>query len=67
MNDQNYTRTFTVDQSAADVFDAINDVRGWCYDVCSDAWGGYITGSLRDLITTGEGQPNPSEEIVASA
>ena len=21
-----------------------------CFDVCSDAWGGYIKGSLRDLI-----------------
>jgi hypothetical protein len=32
-----------------------------CYDVCSDAWGSYITGSLRNLITRGEGQPNPLE------
>ena len=38
-----------------------------CYDVCSDAWGSYITGSLRDLITTGKGQPNPIEEIVTRA
>lgn len=29
-----------------------------CYDACSDAWGGYINGSLRDLITTGKGWPN---------
>ena len=29
-----------------------------CYGVCSDAWGSYIAGSLRDLITTGKGQPN---------
>ncbi len=29
-----------------------------CYDVCSNAWGTYITGSLRDLITKGKGQPN---------
>lgn len=37
-----------------------------CYGVCSDSWGRYITGSLRDLITTGKGQPNPIEEVVAS-
>jgi hypothetical protein len=33
-----------------------------CYDVCSNAWGQYITGSLRKLITTGTGEPNPVEE-----
>ena len=37
-----------------------------CYGVCSDAWGSYITGSLRDLITTGKGQPNPAEEMVSN-
>ena len=35
-----------------------------CYGVCSDAWGSYINGSLRNLIDTGKGQPNPIEEIV---
>ncbi|HEY8927240.1 MAG TPA: SRPBCC domain-containing protein [Polyangia bacterium] len=38
-----------------------------CYEVCSQAWGSYVTGSLRNLITKGEGQPNPIEEIVARA
>lgn len=38
-----------------------------CYEVCSNAWGSYVTGSLRNLITTGEGQPNPIEDIVARA
>jgi len=38
-----------------------------CYDVCSDAWHTYIKGSLRGLITTGEGKPNPIEEVVAKA
>lgn len=38
-----------------------------CYEVCSNAWGIYITQSLRDLITTGTGQPNPIEEIVDQA
>jgi hypothetical protein len=32
-----------------------------CYDVCSNAWGGYLHGSLRQLILTGQGQPNPKE------
>jgi len=31
-----------------------------CYDVCSDAWGGYIKGSLRALIATGKGAPIPN-------
>jgi hypothetical protein len=26
-----------------------------CFDVCSNAWGSYINGSLRSLITTGKG------------
>jgi len=38
-----------------------------CYEVCSQAWGSYVTGSLRNLITKGEGQPNPIEEIVSRA
>ena len=29
-----------------------------CYNVCSDAWGSYVRGSLRNLIMTGKGQPN---------
>lgn len=28
-----------------------------CYDACSDAWGGYIKGSLRSLIASGKGDP----------
>jgi hypothetical protein len=31
-----------------------------CFDSCSNAWGFYINGSLRTLVTTGQGQPNPS-------
>ena len=38
-----------------------------CYDLCSNAWGTYITHSLRDLMTTGKGQPNPIEKIVGQA
>jgi hypothetical protein len=38
-----------------------------CYDVCSNAWASYIGGSLRRLVTTGEGAPssNPDEERLA--
>lgn len=34
-----------------------------CFDICSNAWGFYIGGSLRSLIATGEGKPsrNPHE------
>ena len=32
-----------------------------CFDVCSNAWGSYINGSLRSLIATGKGKPNPKE------
>lgn len=38
-----------------------------CYGVCSDAWGTYIRGSLRNYISTGKGNPNPVEEIVDRA
>jgi hypothetical protein len=34
-----------------------------CYDICFDAWTSYIKGSLKDLITTGKGQPNPKVEL----
>ena len=29
-----------------------------CYNICRDAWTNYIQNSLRNLITTGKGQPN---------
>jgi hypothetical protein len=37
-----------------------------CYKVCFNAWTSYITDSLRQLITTGKGQPNPKEEKIIS-
>ena len=33
-----------------------------CFNVCSNAWGSYINGSLRSLITTGKGKPNLKEK-----
>ena len=35
-----------------------------CYEVCSDAWSSYLSGSLKSLITTGRGEPNKKEERV---
>ncbi|MCW4351816.1 SRPBCC domain-containing protein [Hoyosella sp. YIM 151337] len=32
-----------------------------CYSVCSNAWGQYINGSLRDLVSTGPGRPGSFE------
>lgn len=36
-----------------------------CFDVCSDAWTGLITGSLRGLIERGEGDPDSIEKEAA--
>jgi hypothetical protein len=33
-----------------------------CYDLCSNAWGSYINGSLKNLITKGIGSPNRKEK-----
>lgn len=33
-----------------------------CYNVCQDAWSGYINTSLFNLITTGKGKPNPKDK-----
>ncbi|MDF2457358.1 MAG: ATPase [Cytophagaceae bacterium] len=30
-----------------------------CYEICNNAWTGYIQNSLRDLIVNGKGHPNP--------
>jgi hypothetical protein len=38
-----------------------------CYEVCSNAWSGYLSGSLRNLIDTGEGKPNLRENGNAPA
>lgn len=38
-----------------------------CYEVCRDAWTAYIGKSLKDLVLTGQGQPNPLEDVVARA
>jgi len=41
MNDENFTTTFTVDQTPEEAFAAINDVRGW--------WSGEFEGSTDKL------------------
>jgi hypothetical protein len=33
-----------------------------CFEICRDAWTGYIQNSLRDLIVTGKGQPNGKDK-----
>jgi Activator of Hsp90 ATPase homolog 1-like protein len=38
-----------------------------CFNACSDAWGFYIRGSLRKLIASGKGQPNPKERAKGKA
>ena len=30
-----------------------------CFEICKNAWGGYINASLRSLIATGKGAPVP--------
>ncbi len=30
-----------------------------CYSICNDAWTGFIQKSLKNLINTGKGEPNP--------
>jgi uncharacterized protein YndB with AHSA1/START domain len=32
-----------------------------CYNICTEGWGNYIDNSLKDLIVTGKGHPNPKE------
>ena len=34
-----------------------------CYEACSEGWGFYINSSLRNLITTGKGQPNVGQPM----
>jgi hypothetical protein len=34
-----------------------------CYKDCTNAWSGYINGSLQSLIATGKGKPTTKEEL----
>lgn len=38
-----------------------------CFTDCNDAWGSYIKGSLKNLITKGKGRPNPKEKTGKAA
>jgi hypothetical protein len=38
-----------------------------CYNICNDAWSNYIKGSLKSLIETGKGNPNPYIPAIESA
>jgi hypothetical protein len=33
-----------------------------CYGICCDSWDNYIKLSLRNLMATGKGQPNPKDK-----
>lgn len=37
-----------------------------CYEDCSGGWNFYIAGSLRDLIATGAGRPDPEAQPISS-
>lgn len=37
-----------------------------CFEICTDAWGSYISGSLRSLIETGQGDPHRAESTFES-
>ena len=32
-----------------------------CYNICNDAWTGFIQNSLKNLINSGKGQPSPKD------
>ena len=36
-----------------------------CYEICNNAWSGYLTNSLLPLIETGTGAPNKGTEITS--
>jgi len=35
-----------------------------CFDLCANAWTDYLQNSLRNLVATGKGKPNPREVAV---
>jgi hypothetical protein len=38
-----------------------------CFDLCANAWGTYINGSLRNLIVSGKGSPNGNKRPITEA
>ena len=57
----NPDKGFEVARAGTNGFSALV-ARTECFDICSDAWGSYIKESLRSLIATGKGKPNPKEK-----
>jgi hypothetical protein len=55
MPSTNFSTSFTVDLRS--------DFE--CFDTCSSAWGFFVNGSLRHLITTGKGPSTPPWETAA--
>jgi hypothetical protein len=53
MSGPRFYGTITVDEGLVPEYE--------CFGICSIAWRPYIDGSLRSLIATGKGQPNPTE------
>ena len=52
MNEDSYTTTVTIDRPPAEVFEAINNVRGWwSEEVVGDTDGMYVITSPRDELT----------------
>ena len=52
MKNQNFSITFSVDQSPEEVFDAIKNVRGWWleeFDVSADTFGAEFEFRYKDL------------------
>ncbi|NIG54773.1 SRPBCC domain-containing protein [Chitinophaga sp. Cy-1792] len=38
-----------------------------CYSICTDSWRNFIQGSLKLLIETGKGKPNPYQTAIDNA
>ena len=69
MSDQSYTTSFTVDRPAIEVFDAINNVRGWWNEEITgeaDTEGAEFTHHVKDIHRARDpgGGARPGEKVV---